>query len=544
MTTWNEKARRKLLKERGTILKDWGGRIPIALIYPNTYYLGMSNLGFQTIYALLNSYDNIVCERVFWDEKTRQPLSIESQRPLNDFAAIAFSITYELDYFNVVNILKSSGIPLFAADRNDSHPIVIAGGACITANPEPLSLFFDCFAIGEGEAILPVVVEVISEEIEASKDELLSALASLPGIYMPNRHDGKAISRQWVRDIDDFATTSVILTSQTELGGMYIIEVTRGCRWGCRFCLAGYIFRPFRYRSLGNILHQAEIGLKQEKRIGLLGASPSDHPDIEELVTRLQHMGAQISISSLRIRPLPQVILKELARSGTQTITLAPEAGSERLRKIINKGITDADIIEAIDKVAKHRLNHLKLYFMIGLPTETDDDIEDIIKLTIALKGLIDHKKARSKVTLTVEPFVPKAGTPFQWLPMASAEILTHRLSTLKNGLKPKGIQLTTESVNWMIIQGVLSRGDTRLAQVLAKMEDKTLSSWHRAMEQCSLDPGYYVNREIPLGERLPWSNIDSGVSKDYLKSELDQARLGEETPPCPLAECQKCGVC
>ncbi len=194
--------------------------------------------------------------------------------------------------------------------------------------------------------------------------------------------------------------------------------------------------------------------------------------------------------------------------------------------------------------MAKHHLNHLKLYFMIGLPAETDDDIEDIIKLTLSLKGFIDRKKSRSTVTLTVEPFVPKAGTPFQWLPMASVEILTHRLSTLKNGLKPKGIQITSESVNWMIIQGVLSRGDTRLAQVLAKMENKTLSSWHQAMEQCSLNPGYYVNREIPLGERLPWSNIDSGVSKDYLISELDQARLGEETPPCPLAHCQKCGVC
>ncbi|MGB2799885.1 MAG: radical SAM protein [Dehalococcoidia bacterium] len=544
MTTWNKRARRKLLKERGTILKDWGGRIPVALIYPNTYYLGMSNLGFQTIYALLNSYDNIVCERAFWDEKAREPLSIESQRPLSDFAILAFSITYELDYFNVVNILKSSGIPLFAADRNDSHPIVIAGGPCITANPEPLSPFFDCFAIGEGEAILPALVEVISEGIEGSKEELLQALSSLPGIYVPNLQDGKTTLRQWVRDINDFATTSVILTPETELGGMYIMEVTRGCKWGCRFCLAGYLFRPFRYRSLDYLLDQAETGLKHEKRIGLLGASPSDHPEIEELVTRLQHMGTQISVSSLRICPLPPVVLRELAQSGTQTITLAPEAGSERLRKVINKGVTDSDIIEATTNVAEHRFKHLKLYFMIGLPTETDDDIEDIIKLTLALKGHIDQKKAGSRLSLTAEPFVPKAGTPFQWLPMASAEILTHRLSMLKNGLKPKGIELSSESVNWMVIQGILSRGDARLAQVLAKMEGTTLSSWRRAMEQCSLDAGYYVNREIPLSERLPWSNIDSGVNKDYLESELEQARLGEETPPCPPAECRKCGVC
>ncbi len=544
MTTWDKKARRKLLKERGTIFKDWGGRIPIALIYPNTYYLGMSNLGFQTIYAFLNSHDNIVCERVFWDEKASELLSIESQRPLSDFAILAFSITYELDYFNVVSILKSSGIPLFAADRNDSYPIVIAGGACITANPEPLSPFFDCFAIGEGEAILPAVVEVISEGIEGSKDELLPALSSIPGIYIPSRHDGKIICRQWVRDIDYFATTSVILTPETELSGMHIIEVTRGCRWGCRFCLAGYLFRPFRYRSLDNLLDQAEAGLKHEKRIGLLGASPSDHPEIEELVTRLQHMGAQISVSSLRICPLPTVVLRELAQSGTQTITLAPEAGSQRLRKVINKGVTDSDIIEATTMVAEHHFKHLKLYFMIGLPTETDDDIEDMIKLTLALKGHIDKKKAGSRVTLTVSPFVPKAGTPFQWLPMTSGEILTRRLSLLKNSLKPKGIEFSSESVNWMVIQGILSRGDARLAQVLVKMEGKTISSWRRAMEQCSLDAGYYVNREIPPSESLPWSNIDSGVNKDYLQSELEQAHLGKETPPCPPAECHKCGVC
>ena len=544
MTAWNKKARRRLSQERGTISKDWGGRIPIALIYPNTYYLGMSNLGFQTVYALFNSYDNIVCERAFWDEKAREPLTIESQRPLSDFAVLAFSITYELDYFNVVNILKSSGIPLFAADRNDSHPIVIAGGPCITANPEPLSPFFDCFAIGEGEAILPAVVEVISKGIEGRKDALLQALSSLPGIYVPSLHNGKTISRQWVQDINDFATTSVILTPETELGGMYLIEVARGCRWGCRFCLAGYLFRPFRYRSLDYLLDQAEIGLKHEKRIGLLGASPFDHPDIDELVTRLQHMGAEMSVSSLRIRPLSRVSLRGLIESGTQTISLAPEAGSERLRKIINKGVTESDIIEAIDKVAEYRLKHLKLYFMIGLPTETDDDIDDIIKLTLALKGRIDDKRAGTRITLTVEPFVPKAGTPFQWLPMTSAEILAHRLSLLKNSLKPMGIKLASESVNWMVIQGVLSKGDARLAQVLAKMEGTTLSSWRRAMEECSLDAEYYVNREIPFNEKLPWSNIDSGVNKDYLESELEQARLGEETPPCPPAECHKCGVC
>ncbi len=538
--TWDKKARRRLSRERGAIFKDWGGRIPIALSYPNTYYVGMSNLGFQTIYGLLNSYDNIVCERVFWEEKAKQPLSIESGRPQGDFAVLAFSISYELDYFNVVTIIKSSAIPLFAADRNDSHPLLIAGGPCSIANPEPLSPFFDCFAIGEGEAILPPMLEALTEGVQGSRDELLRALASLPGVYVPSLHN--RVSRQWVPNIDDFATTSVILTPQTELGGLYLIEVARGCRWGCRFCLAGFSFRPPRFRSISNLLSQAELGLKFENRIGLLGADVSDHPEIDELVARLRHMEAEISVSSLRIRPLSRVVLRGLAESGTQTVSLAPEAGSERLRQLINKGVAERDIIEAIDEVARHGLRQLKLYFMIGVPTESDDDIEEMIKLTLALKGRVD--RAGSRLTLTVEPFVPKAGTPFQWLPMSDTETLSHRLAALKNSLEPKGIKVRSESVGWARVQGVLSRGDERLAQALARMEGKSLSSWRRALEEVSLDAEYYVDREIPINERLPWASIESGVELAYLKRELERARLGEETPPCPLAECQECGVC
>ena len=551
---WEKAARQRLSKEQGTIFKDWGGRIPIALIYPNTYHVGMSNLGFQTIYGLLNSYENIVCERVFYEGDGK---SIESGRPLDDFAVLAFSISYELDYFNVVEMLASSATPLLAADRSYSHPLVIAGGPCITANPEPLSPFFDCFAIGEGEAILPAMIEVLQGEggeyggrgkgIRGCRDELLQALSSLPGVYVPNLYDGKPVSRQWVRNIDDFATTSVILTPKTELGDMFLIEVARGCRWGCRFCLAGYLFRPFRFRSLNSLLNQAERGLKDKKRIGILGASPLDHPEIEGLVARLQQMGAEASISSLRIRPLSRIALRGLVESGTQTLSLAPEAGSDRLRKIINKGISEKDIIEAIDWVAEHPPKQLKLYFMIGLPTETEDDIDDIIKLTLALKGRIDTGRAGSQLTLTIEPFVPKAGTPFQWLPMTGAKILSHRLATLRNSLEPKGIAVRSESAAWAIVQGVLSRGDRNLAPVLARMEGKSLSSWKRALAEFSLDADFYVGREISVDERLPWANLDSGVERSYLEGELERARLSEESPPCPLGdciECHKCGVC
>ena len=540
-----KEARQRLEKEQGTIYKNWGGRTHIALIYPNSYYLGMSSLGFQTIYGLLNSYDNIVCERVFWEPrraKTEEPISLESQRPLPDFDVLAFSVSYELDYFNIVQVLKASGIPLFAVDRDESHPLVIAGGPCITANPLPLSPFFDCLAIGEGEAILPSLIEALTDCLDEKKGEILRELAVLPGVYVPVLYDGNPIRRQWLADLDSVATTSVIFTPDTEFSDMCLIEIARGCGWGCRFCLAGFSFRPFRFRNLDSLLDQAKDSLYYVKRIGLLAAAVSDHPEIDELVTRLRQMGAEISVSSLRIRPLSEVVIQGLAESGTQTISLAPEAGSQRLRQIINKGITEDSIIKAIDKVAERGMRHIKLYFMIGLPTETDDDIEEIIRLALTLKSRIE--RTGSRLSLTVEPFVPKAGTPFQWLAMPEADILDHRLSRIKNGLTKSGIDVRSESVSWSLVQGTLSRGDARLGTALANMSGNSLSAWRRALKDCNLSADYYVHRELPLDEPLPWAVVDSAVTPEYLKEELEKSRLGVETSPCPPSDCHKCGVC
>jgi len=433
---------------------------------------------------------------------------------------------------------------LYAAERDDSHPLIIAGGPCLTANPQPVAPFLDCVAIGEAEAIVPALMEVINESVGGRKDDLLEALSHVPGLYVPNVHNGGSVRRQWARDLDAFPATSVVVTPDTELGRLYLIEVTRGCLWGCRFCLAGFQFRPFRYRSLAGLLRQAKVGLTQDKRIGLLGASPSDHPHIEELVTELHRLGAHISISSLRIRPLPGALLSELSGGGAQTIALAPEAGSDRLRRIINKGVAEPDIIEAMDRVSHQRFKHVKLYFMIGLPGETEDDVEDIVKLVLALKAASDRRRAGTRITVAVEPFVPKAGTPFQWVPMVNADVLRHRLAMLRDGLLPKGIEVSSESVNWMVVQGVLARGDARLAEVLAGMEERTLQAWRRALAEGSLTAEHYVNRNIPHDEKLPWANIDSGVTTDYLESESRRARLGEETPPCLLGKCHACGVC
>jgi radical SAM superfamily enzyme YgiQ (UPF0313 family) len=545
--TWKatREARDRLIKERGTVHKDWGGRMHIALIYPNSYYLGMSSLGFQTIYGFLNSYENIVCERVFWEPKkpaAEAPISLESQRPLPDFDILAFSISYELDYFNVIQIFKAAGIPLNTADRDEGHPLIIAGGSCVTANPQPLSPFFDCFAIGEGEAILPGLVDVITDGFESSKNELQERLAALTGIYAPSLYSGVPINRQWLAALDTAATTSVILTPDTEFSDMYLIEIARGCGRGCRFCLAGYWFRPFRPRPINSLLRQAGEGIRYSGRIGLLGAAVSDHPEIDELILGLRRMGAAISVSSLRIRPLSGTLIRALAESGTQTVSLAPEAGSERLRRTINKGASEDDIIGAVDIVSEAGLRQVKLYFMIGLPTETDDDIEEIIRMALTLKSRIERTGCR--ISLTVEPFVPKAGTPFQWLGMATENVLNHRINRIKHGLTKSGIDVRTESVAWSLVQGMLSRGDARVGATLAGMSRSSLAGWRRSLEEHNLNAKDYIHRDLPPDEQFPWSVVDSGVICGYLRDELKKAHQGAETPACPPEDCQKCGVC
>ncbi|GAH47464.1 unnamed protein product, partial [marine sediment metagenome] len=277
------------------------------------------------------------------------------------------------DYFNVAQILKASGIPLYAAERDERHPVVIAGGPCITANPIPLSPFFDCLCIGETEPIIPAILPILSEGIGGKRDELLKTLASVPGVYVP-QHSRTPVVRQWAANLDDFPVTSTILTPDTELGDLYLIEVERGCNWGCRFCLVSTAFSPMRFRSVDKLIEQAQRGLKYRRRLGLVGPAVADYPQIEELLIGLNQMGAEFSLSSLRVGRLSDNLVKKIAKGGARTITLAPEAGSQRLRQVIKKGICEADILESTGKLAEQGIKQLKLYFMIGLPSETDED--------------------------------------------------------------------------------------------------------------------------------------------------------------------------
>jgi radical SAM superfamily enzyme YgiQ (UPF0313 family) len=282
-----------------------------------------------------------------------------------------------------------------------------------------------------------------------------------------------------------------------------------------------------RHRPLENLLEQARQGLRYRKRLGLVSAAITDHPQIDELVIGLRRMGAEFSVSSLRIKPLSDTLLKGLAESGTRTISLAPEAGSQRMRDVVKKSISEDDILRAVDQVAGHSLKQLKLYFMIGLPTETEDDIMDIVRLALTAKAILDRHRSGTHLTLNIAIFVPKAGTPFQWMPMAAAEVLNRRLSLIKKGLGRKGIEVKADSIDWSLVQGSLSRGDTKLGEVIAGMPETSLSAWRKGVEGAGLDPDL-IHQEIPQDERLPWWKINSGVRTDYLRAELERA-LGNE---------------
>lgn len=528
-----------LSRERGTIYKDPGGRINICLIYPNTYYIGMSNLGFQGIYALLNSRSDVVCERAFLpDEEDREDylrtgseiVSMESKRALNRFDIIAFSVSFENDYPNIYEILRFSRIPLIASDRKGKgYPLLIMGGICAFFNPEPLAEIFDICFIGEAEEMLNDFLDIFKPS--KSIDELFKEALKIEGIYIPRFYevrysngsiaerkplDGapEIIRKRTLKDLSSSPLKHSIITKETEFSEMYLIEAMRGCPWSCRFCVTGYVYKPVRRKPYDIIVEELR-SLNAIRRFGLIGPSLSDYPDIKKV---LQIGDVEFSITSLRASNKSVELVKLL--KGLKTVSIAPEAGTERLRRVINKKITEEDIIETARAIlSQEGIENLRLYFMIGLPTEKTEDIEGIIELVKRIREL----SQKGNIVLTISTFVPKPFTPFQWHPMERIGIIKERLKIIKKALLPsKGIKVFHDVPKYAYMQGLFARGDRRIARVLIKM--KNGMNWEKACLEAGIDVDYYLLRERRFEEKLPWDFIDCGISKEALWKEYREA--------------------
>ena len=572
--------RKDLIDRLQELYKDEDSRVTInphaeqkvAIVYPNTYFVGMSNLGLHIIYEEINLHPSSVCERIFLPEKkeldaydkTKTPLmSVETQRPMHQFDVVAFDVTFEMDYFHIPLMLRHGRVPVTSEARTGFDPIVIAGGPCATFNPEPFADFIDAFIIGEGEGIVTAVLERIRKGREngESREETISALAQIDGVYVPvlytPQYDDK---EQFIGyDIADGAPKiirrhfepltsggeTVIATNFTEFGAMYIIEVARGCGRHCRFCMAGYCFRVPRVRPLDILKEGVDRAEKLGKKVGLMGAAISDYPEVDELVTYIRSKDMRYSCASLRADSLTQAVVDGLAESGQKTITIAPETGSERLRRVINKGISEENLRTAAQLSAKSGIQHMRLYIMIGLPTETDEDIDAIIGLAERTQAHMAEVGCKGRLTLSINPFIPKPFTPFQWMAMDHQKSVEKKLQYIKKSLqKNRRIEVLVESPKEAYIQGVLARGDRRLGKVLAACAlDRGSKSFKSEMKRAGLDMDNCNYRERKFEDYLPWSHLDMGLRNGYLEQEWQRAVDEAYTPPC-MEGCKRCGVC
>ena len=563
----------RFAKERGACRYPPGVRTRFALVYPNTYFVGMSNLGLHIIYDLLNRRGDTACERFFLPDRTELPryertqtpmMSVETQTPLADFAVIGFAISFEMDYFNVVKMLMLSHVRPRAAERTERDPLVVAGGPCATFNPEPLAEIVDAFVIGEGEAIMPALMDAYHAGQSAGDDRaaLRRRLGRVSGVYVPALYtpvyddaghlaaftpeEGAphSVARQWVHDLDVHPAHTVVVTEDTEFN-FYLIETARGCGRHCRFCMAGYCFRRPRNRSLAVIEKQVRAALPYGKKIGLMGAAISDYPEIDALCRSILGEGLSMSVASFRADSVTQELVEALAASGLKTLTLAPEAGSARMRAVINKGIEEHHLFTAIDLGAAAHIPNFKLYIMVGLPFEEDADIDAIIDLAVRLRSYMDERGSYGMLTLSVNPFVPKPFTPFQWMPMAGKKRLDGIMKKITQELRRhKKIVVHFESPKEALVQAILARGDRRLSEPLihaaAGRGAKDLADGMRAE---GLLPDDYLIRGWGAEELFPWEQLDMGFSKDYLRQEYERAAARKATPPC-FDGCVRCGVC
>ncbi len=532
-----------LARERGTLYKKTGGKaVRIALVYPNTYYLGMSNLGFQTIYRHLNERDDVVCERAFLPDpsdledlaRSRQPLvTLESGRPLNKCDIVAFSISFENDYPNLVRILELSRIPVFAEDRTHFDPIVLIGGAITYINPEPLADFADVMVIGDGEEAAYAYLDCYIEDQGLERERHLARTMALQGMYVPSlqststgdRGPPDQISKQQVTSFEDYPAHSAVLTPDTEFGDMLLIEISRGCPRRCRFCAVSYVYPKFRALKPGTILDVirtkeeflAREGKEGLKAVGLVSSAMCDYPYLDELCAGLEETGLRVGVSSVRVDLIPDSLLRLMLKTGLRTMTIAPEAGSERLRKAINKPISSDEILTGARRILEKGIKHLKVYYMVGLPTETDADIEELIEMTRHLAQLQrECGEPGGRLRLSINPFVPKALTPFQWSPMASPREVKRKLNRIKKVLRgTPGVDVKHESLKSAYFEGILSRGGRELSAFLMETVRQD-GDWKRAAAETGMDTSLYLG-DMADRQSLPW---------DFISNEKEHHRL------------------
>jgi radical SAM superfamily enzyme YgiQ (UPF0313 family) len=559
-----EQAKALLAKEVGYVRKPHAGRLRVALAFPNTYFVGMSNLGFQTVYRLFNAEDGIVCERAFLPPKSEVAalknsgaslVTLESQTLVRDFDVLAFSVSFEWDYTNVLTMLRLAGIPARADERTHHDPLVVIGGAVTFVNPEPLALFADVIAAGEGEALIPALLDAFNQA--SDRDDLLQRLTQARGYYVPSFYDvhyretgtidrfepkpgtgAPAVVRKAALKTTEAVDPPVtsIFTPDTEFGSRFLVEIVRGCANLCRFCWAGYNYLPVRSFPKERILELAEAARPYSAKAGLVSIALCDHPDIEEILTGLAAMGYSISPASLRLDDLTPTLLDLLRASGERTVTIAPEVGSDRLRRVVNKTVTNDEILAAAEMIFESGMENLKLYYMIGIPTETDDDLVAIRDQVLQLRDIMmRHAKGRGhvgRIVGSVNPLVPKPGTAYQWLPMeddASIDRKIKRLRSLTADIE--NVYFNIKSERSSFYQALLSLGDRRVAPAIEAAE-RNGGNWRAAVKEASLDADFYVFRDRSEDPVLPWDIIDGGMKDSFFRAEMAKAQREEWTLP------------